>query len=163
MRQIKRKVTDIVEIEKIIKECRVCRIAMCDDGKPYVVPMNFGYTLTDGMLAIYIHCAHEGRKAEIFQKNPDVCVEMDTEIEYKTDYDTACKNTCYFASVIANGKIEKVTGRAEKEAGLDILLNCIIGAPPKGSHNYKTLMVDRTAVYKIVSRDFTAKKYLPTP
>ena len=36
-------ITERSEIESILKSCTTCRIAMISDGKPYVVPMVFGY------------------------------------------------------------------------------------------------------------------------
>ncbi len=36
MRRNDREIKDIKEINGIIKRCRVCRLAMCDDGHPYL-------------------------------------------------------------------------------------------------------------------------------
>ena len=45
MRRKDREVTDLQEIEEIIKGCKVCHLAMADAGQPYIVPLNFGYQL----------------------------------------------------------------------------------------------------------------------
>ena len=50
---------------------------MVDGRRPYVVPMNFGFDLWDGVLELYCHSALEGRKIEILRRNPEVCFEMD--------------------------------------------------------------------------------------
>ena len=44
---------------------------MIDGDEPYVVPMNYGYTLEDGELCIYLHGATVGRKIDIMKKNPN--------------------------------------------------------------------------------------------
>ena len=57
MRQAEREIKNMVEIGDILQKCDTCRLALSDDGQPYVVPLNFGYQLTDGQLTLYFHCA----------------------------------------------------------------------------------------------------------
>lgn len=59
---------DINVIEDILKECKVCRISLCCDGVPYIVPMNFGYDLKENNLTLYFHSALEGRKTDALNK-----------------------------------------------------------------------------------------------
>ena len=66
-------------IAKIIEQCTTCHIAMVDDadaGMPYVIPMSFGYSLKDGVLELYFHCAHVGKKLDCIRKNPNVAFSM---------------------------------------------------------------------------------------
>jgi uncharacterized protein len=64
------------EIDQIINGSIVCHVAMVDsEGLPYVLPLNFGYK--DGRL--FIHCAPEGKKIEIWKNNPNVCVAFSTD------------------------------------------------------------------------------------
>ena len=42
MRRKDREVTDLSEIIEIMKNCDVCRLALNDDGFPYILPLNFG-------------------------------------------------------------------------------------------------------------------------
>ena len=62
MRRQDREVTDLGAIERIIGDCKVFRLGMIDGTRPYVVPMNFGYSLRDGVLELYARSALEGRK-----------------------------------------------------------------------------------------------------
>jgi len=89
MRRNDRAVDSLTEITSILEDCQVCRLAMCDEDMPYIVPLNFGYTLTDGVLTLYFHCAPEGRKVDILRRNPRVCFEMDIPRELTTG-DIAC-------------------------------------------------------------------------
>ena len=73
MRRNDREIKDRKEIDGIIRRCRVCRLAMCDDGQPYIVPLNFGY---DGRF-LYFHAAPEGRKIDIIKRNNRVGFEFD--------------------------------------------------------------------------------------
>ena len=65
MRRSEREVTDIAEIERILNEAQVCRIALVDGEFPYLIPLCFGYTLESGELALYFHSALQGKKPEI--------------------------------------------------------------------------------------------------
>ena len=60
MRRKDREITDFNEILAIMEKCDVCRIALNDDGFPYVVPLNFGMDVRDGQVYLYFHCAMEG-------------------------------------------------------------------------------------------------------
>ena len=58
MRRSDREISEIHAIEKILAEASVCRLAMVDNGEPYILPLNYGYR--DGTL--YFHGAAHGRK-----------------------------------------------------------------------------------------------------
>jgi hypothetical protein len=64
MRRSDKKIKHKRIIEWILKEAQVCRIAVCNDNKPYIVPMNFAYN--DNCL--YLHSACEGMKIDILRK-----------------------------------------------------------------------------------------------
>ena len=62
MTRREQQVTDINEIIGILEKSKVVHVGMIDGDEPYVVPMNYGYTLEDGELCIYLHGATVGRK-----------------------------------------------------------------------------------------------------
>ena len=82
-------------MDGIIKRCRVCHLALCDDGQPYVVPLSFGY---DGEY-LYFHAAREGRKIDIIKKNHRVGFEFDILQEIVKSED-ACSWGAKYESVI---------------------------------------------------------------
>jgi nitroimidazol reductase NimA-like FMN-containing flavoprotein (pyridoxamine 5'-phosphate oxidase superfamily) len=53
MRRAGKEITDRAGIDGILRDARVCRIGLPDEGRPYVVPVCFGYR--DG--ALYFHSA----------------------------------------------------------------------------------------------------------
>ena len=60
MRRKDRELSGRENIEPILQQCKVCRIAMIADGKPYVIPMNYGYTWGEDGLTLYFHSGLKG-------------------------------------------------------------------------------------------------------
>ena len=86
MRRKEQEITDKEEMEAIIRKSLVCRLAMADEGTPYIVPLCFGYQ--DNTL--YFHSARKGKKLDILKKNNRVSFEFDTDTEIQKDKE-ACK------------------------------------------------------------------------
>jgi len=64
-------------INEILYRGQVCRIALCVDSKPYIIPMNYGYK--DGI--IYLHTSINSKKLELIRRNNFICFEVDTDLE----------------------------------------------------------------------------------
>ena len=76
MKNKKYEITDIEEqIEAIIKQAHICRLAFTDGKIPYIVPLNFGYK--QGCL--FFHTGYTDLKMEMLANNPRVCFEIDIE------------------------------------------------------------------------------------
>ena len=97
MRRKEREISDPQVLESIINSAKVCRLAMCEGGVPFVVPLCFGYEKG----ALYFHSAIEGRKLEILKKNPRVSFEMDIDWELVRSGDHC---NMRYRSVIGFGK-----------------------------------------------------------
>lgn len=121
MRRKDREVTSIEEILDILRGCTVCRIAMIDDGSPYVVPLNFGAELCNGKIVLYFHCAKEGRKLDVLRKDPRICFEADCEHSL-IEAEKACGYGYTFASVIGEGRVQLLENPLEKAHGLTVLM-----------------------------------------
>ena len=125
MRRKDREVLGDENIAKIIEQCTTCHVAMMDDanaGMPYVIPMSFGYSLMDGVLELYFHCAHVGKKLDCILKNPNVAFSMCVENRIDIHEDIYCKSGRFYASVVGQGKAEIVEDTAEKCRGLSLLM-----------------------------------------
>jgi len=61
------------EVEKLIKEQFLCRIAFRGDDYPYIAP--FQYVFMNGTL--YFHFTAYGRKMKLVEKDKQVCVEIE--------------------------------------------------------------------------------------
>ena len=69
MRRKDRQINDFMEIYDIIKRCDICRIALNNDGYPYILPLNFGVSSEDEKLTFYFHSALEGQKLQLIEKD----------------------------------------------------------------------------------------------
>ena len=127
MRRKDREVTDIRQIESIIEKAKVVHIGMIDDGVPYVVPMQYGYVFTDGALTLYLHSAQEGRKIGCIKKNPNVFIELETDIALISGGDIPCKYSSAYASVMGDGTAEIVEDAKEKVFGLELIMKTQTG------------------------------------
>jgi nitroimidazol reductase NimA-like FMN-containing flavoprotein (pyridoxamine 5'-phosphate oxidase superfamily) len=149
MRRKDREITDQEEIEAILRDAQVCRIALADSDGPYIVPMSFGYE--DG--AIYLHSAHEGQKITMIRNNPRCCFEVDI-----CDGIVKGKNACSwgmrYRSVVGFGRATILTDPGEKNHGL----NCIMHQYQGGTHVFSDDDVRSVAVIRIAIESMTGKK-----
>jgi nitroimidazol reductase NimA-like FMN-containing flavoprotein (pyridoxamine 5'-phosphate oxidase superfamily) len=136
-------------IESIIRQATVCRVAMSDEGQPYVVPVSFGYA--DGVL--YFHSSLKGRKVDILRKNNAVCVEFDVD-QTITKAESVCNWGVKYRSVIGFGQAFFIEDVEEKRRALDIIVARYGGDP----QDYPQAMLKKTAVVRIEIQDATAKE-----
>ena len=64
---------------------------MFDADYPYIVPLHYGYEYKEGILIFYMHCAKEGHKLDLIRSNPNVCIEIESDVELISGGDVACK------------------------------------------------------------------------
>lgn len=150
MRRSEKEIKDLEVIESIMKEALECRIGLCEDNKPYIVPMNFGYKHN----YLYIHSALEGKKIEILKKNSNVCFEVDVKTEV-----VKAKNPCgwsmKYLSVIGFGKASFVEDLAEKAEALNAIMEKYSG---KDDYEFPEVALKKVAVIKIEIEEITGKK-----
>lgn len=80
MRRKDREVTDFDRILRFIDGCDIVRLGLADGDFPYIVPVNFAYTVEGQQLRLYIHGAMAGRKYELLRRNGQCSFEMDTAL-----------------------------------------------------------------------------------
>lgn len=120
MRRTDREVSDKADLEDIIGQADVCRIALFAEKAPYIVPLNFGYAWNE-TLKFYFHCAAEGRKLDLLRANNVVGFEIDIKHEL-TKGDLACDWGMKYMSVVGNGRIRELVEEEDKAAGLDLIM-----------------------------------------
>ena len=148
MRRNEREIKDRKEIDDIIRRCRVCHLAMCVDGQPYVVPLNFGY---DGR-SLYFHTAPEGRKIDIIKRNNRVGFEFDILHDIVTA-EQACKWGAKYESVMGSGTAEIVDDlEAKKEA-----LEWIMRQYGNGAWDFKEEILKKTLVLRVRILEISGK------
>jgi nitroimidazol reductase NimA-like FMN-containing flavoprotein (pyridoxamine 5'-phosphate oxidase superfamily) len=154
MRQGKREVTDRAEVDAIILKASICRLGMVDGGRPYIVPMNFGY---DGV-NLYFHCAREGRKIDVLRRSPEVCFELEVDHGLVTG-DLACQYTNDFESVMGEGVAELLEDSLSKSAALDLIMSHYA----KGPFHYDAKNLDLTLIIRVRISGLKAKRHLKRP
>jgi nitroimidazol reductase NimA-like FMN-containing flavoprotein (pyridoxamine 5'-phosphate oxidase superfamily) len=151
MRKTNREISDQSAIRAIMEEALVCRIGLCDDGMPYVVPMNFGL----GENCLFLHCATEGRKLDILRRNDKVCFEMDFLREIKQG-PVSCGWGARYESVIGFGRAILVEDPAEKRFALDRIMD---HHRAQGPYAYPDDILAKTTIIRIEIENLTGKRH----
>jgi len=144
---------DPKRVNDVIKNCQVCYMGMVDqEGKPYVLPFNFGYE--EG--TIYLHSAGSGKKIDILREHPSVCIAFSTDHQLKfTNEDVACSYSMRFRSVLAYGEVVFVDDPEEKQRILNVIMRQYTGRDDFG---YNMPAVVDVCVYKVDVKEFTGKE-----
>jgi len=131
----------------------VLRLAMVDEGRPYVVPLNFA---RDGD-TLWIHCAGAGRKVECLRRDSAVCVEVDHffAIVEGSDGDPCNGWTTRYESVIGFGTAEIVGGEQDKVHGLLAIMRKFAG---RDDWTFSGDMLDKTVVLRVRLASLTGKR-----
>lgn len=149
MRRRDKEITDIKEIEDIILRSKVCKLAMCLDNRPYIVPLCFGFK--DNTL--YFHSAAAGKKIDILEKNPNVCFEFEILTQVIKSA-RACKWGMKYRSVIGYGIADIITDENIKRRAFDIIMKQYSGE----SFEYEDAFLKSAVIIKVEIQSLTGKK-----
>ena len=153
MRRKDREVTDPAKIREIIAACTCCRLGLCDEGRAYIVPLNFGFEEGDGRYTFYFHSAMEGRKISLIHKNGWASFEMDAGHEIMEGSNSShC--SARFQCVMGGGKVTLLEDREKKKAGLAALMLHDTG---RDGWEFEDAMVDKTAIIRLDVEELTCK------
>lgn len=155
MRRKDREITDKAEMIEILKRCDTVRLGINGEQYPYVVPVSFGMEIKDTMPVVYFHCAKQGMKLDLLQKNANVCLEGDTFFQIQK---TAHGITTRYESIIGFGKCSILENTEEKIHGLSLILEHYHqdGYPLERCKGLENLYIG-----KIVLDSITGKQNLP--
>ncbi len=150
-------ITDEQEIIRILDESKIVHVGMVDGDEPYVVPMNYGYTLENGKLTIWLHGSKRGRKLDVLRKNPKVFFEMECAL-VPFEGDIACKYGLSYSSLMGKGTAEIVEDVEQKKLGLKALMKTQTGR----DFEFEDKMTTIVSVIRIECTEYTAK-HRPIP
>lgn len=150
MRKKNQEITDPKIIEEMLYESEICRLAMMDGDKPYILPFNYGYKNN----CIYIHCAREGKKIDLLSMNGEVCFEIEHTAKLIVG-EKACDWTERYRSIVGYGCVEILSDFDEKVEGLEIIMR---GNGMKGEIVFKKSNVEAVAILKLGIATLTAKQ-----
>ncbi len=154
MRRKDREITDRTEMLEILARCDTIRLAMHDEPYPYVVPLSFGFEAEGDALRIYCHCAKEGKKIDLLQKNP--CVSFECDCGQRLYYDEEKQScTTEYASLIGQGTVRFTGSEEEKLHGLRVLMRHYY---PDEEKPFSLSSARETAVFIIDAVSLTGKR-----
>ncbi len=154
MRRKEREVRNKEALRDIIESCDVCRIALCAEEAPYIVPLSFGFSWEE-KLELYFHCAPEGRKIDLMRSCDLVGFEMDTGQALQKD-SVACNWSSRYKSVIGAGRLSLVDDPEQKIRYLDRIMEHYGFEGPSGI--YDPAVLQRTAVLKLEVTELSGKE-----
>jgi len=93
------------EIEQLIREQFLCRIAFKGDLQPYIAPFQYAYV--NGIL--YFHFTDYGKKMSFLKQEPTVCVEIERYTSNLSEY----------GFVVLNGKLRLVDDHEERKTAIE--------------------------------------------
>lgn len=149
MRRKDREMSQEWGVSEVIRRSQVCRLALVDGNRPYLVPLCFGYQ--EGH--IYVHSAREGRKLDLIRKNNCVCFEFESEVAL-VENQNPCDWSMRYRCVIGYGKAEFVEESEEKRKALEV----IMGQYSRDAFTFPPAALDRTVVLRIAIESISAKK-----
>ena len=142
-------ITDIEEIEGIINKANVIRMAVCENNRPYIIPLNFGYKDN----CIYIHSSKKGKKIDILKKNNNISFEVDIDTVL-IQSEKACDFSMKYKSVVGFGKAYFISDLKEKKQALDIIMSHY----HKGDFDYSSEQIEKICIIKLNIESMIGKK-----
>ena len=157
MTKRERQITDPKQIEAILDASKVLHLGLAVDNEPYVVPLNYGYTMEDGKLVIYLHGAQRGKKLDMIRSNPRVFFEMDCD-RVPFDGVMPCQYGMVYSSIMGRGLAHIVEDVEEKKKAMTILMKTQTGK----DFTFEDRLVSMVAVIRVDVAEYTAK-HRPLP
>ena len=154
MRRKDREITDRSEIDALLSQARVCRVAFAIDDEPYIVPLSPAYDPEAN--ALFFHTAKEGRKIECIEANPRVCFEVEGHTEVKAGDERGCSWGLRYESVIGYGTIVEIRSPEEKERALRCTMRQQAGK--EMDWTFAPKMIEATRVWRLDIESVTGKR-----
>ena len=151
------KITEPEAIARILDTAKVLHMGLAVDNEPYVLPMNYGYTLEEGKLVLYLHSAVKGRKLDMIRANSKVSFSIDCDRQ-PFEGRVPCQYGLVYSSVMGRGKATIVEDVEEKKRAMSILMKTQTGK----DFTFEDRLVTIVTVIRIDVSEYTAK-HRPLP
>lgn len=153
MTKREREVTDLEQIRGFLDRGKVLHLGLCDGDQPYVVPLNYGYTMEQGTLTFYMHGAVRGYKYEVMEKNPKASFSIECDVQ-PFPGKVACQYGTSYSSVLGKGTVEILTDVEEKERALSLFMKTQTGK----DFEFSEKLVSIVNVMKLTVSEYSAKQ-----
>ena len=158
MKRKDREVKELSEICNILDQCTVCTISLptdeADNQIPYVLPLSFGYEITDGKPVFYFHCAREGRKIDLIRKHGVAGFSVFPTEKIVYDKEIVCKSSCFFSSVIGTGTISVLDHVSEKCHALSVIMKQQV----HDDITFSEVQANAVTILKLTAEAFSGKR-----
>ena len=152
MRRQDREITDKQFIDKVLNDSVYGNLGLCDNGEPYIIPMNYAWS--DNI--IWLHSANEWRKLEIIRVNPNVCFQVSAHTELSIA-EKPCDYGMVYSSVIIFGKASIIEEYVEKSSALEKIMRHFSS---NFTHKFTQEETNRVAIISIKPDKITCKARL---
>ena len=157
MTKRERQVTDSAQIVHILDTGKVLHLGLAVENEPYVVPMNYGYTLEEGRLVLYLHSALQGKKLDMIRANSKVFFEIDCDL-MPFEGRVPCQYGLVYSSIMGRGEAVVVEDVEEKKRAMSLLMK----TQTEKDFSFEDRLVSIVAVIRIDVAEYTAK-HRPLP
>ena len=157
MTKRERQITDQNQIMDILDTAKVLHLGLAVNNEPYVVPMNYGYTMENGNLILYLHSAVQGKKLDMIRANSRVFFEMDCD-QMPFEGKVPCQYGLVYSSIMGCGNANIVEDVEEKKKAMSILMKTQTGK----DFTFEDRLVSIVAVIRVDVSEYTAK-HRPLP
>ena len=157
MTKRERQITDEQQIRCILDTAKILHLGLAVDNEPYVVPMNYGYTMENGNLILYLHSAVRGKKLDMIRANPKVFFEMDCDL-IPFESEKPCQYGLSYSSVMGRGTAVIVEDVEEKMKAMSLLMK----TQTQKDFSFNEQLVSIVSVIRIDVAEYTAK-HRPIP
>lgn len=157
MRRKDREITDIKKMTEIMENCDCCRIGLIDHERDeaYIVPLNFGYDISEEQITLYFHGASAGRKIDLIPEQAKVSFEMDAKHSL-CEGETGCKFSYFYQSIMGTGRLEVLENTQEKKIGL---MKVMEHYTHETHWTFDDAVLARTAVLKLTVDQWSCKEH----
>lgn len=155
MRRYEREITDCAQIEAILKKASFLTLSLLDDGKPYCVPLNFGFRVEGERFTLFIHGAKEGKKIDCIKncKTVSFCAVGFCQLAAAP---FPCAWSSFYESVCGSGTATIIGNMDEKQAALE----CILGKYGlEDEAGFPTEMIEKTCIIRIDVSQISGKAH----
>ena len=154
-----REITSKKEILQMLDKAEIIRLGLYDPElqEVYIVALNYGYSYEDDTLTFYLHGARQGRKYEIFEKNPNVGFEIETDIVPFVGPKPCLYGTA-FKSIVGNGVITMLSDGEEKIDAMKRIMKAQTGK----DFDFDERVLTGVRMFKLTVTHFTGK-FKPVP
>ena len=157
MTKRERQITDPEQILHILDTGKVLHLGLAMDNEPYVVPMNYGYTIENDKLTLYLHSALQGKKLDMIRANPKVFFAIDCD-RAPFEGKVPCQYGLVYSSIMGRGTARIVEDAEEKMQAMTLLMKTQTGK----DFTFNERLVSIVAVIRIDVAEYTAK-HRPLP